>query len=141
MLANKGYVQIAQQHKIPRQVRIPCRGIFIVSLFCQPGGQLVQGRLRLRLDGGPDAHQLLPDRQVLHLPQDGPHTLPGGGGPAAVLHQGHLPAPVGLGPQVMEEVLHGREQAGVIAGGGRSEERRVGKEGWPVCRSRWAPYP
>ena len=22
----------------------------------------------------------------------------------------------------------------------RSEERRVGKECWPVCRSRWSPY-
>ena len=29
--------------------------------------------------------------------------------------------------------------AGVV-GGARSEERRVGKECWHVCRSRWSPY-
>ena len=27
-----------------------------------------------------------------------------------------------------------------IAGGQRSEERRVGKECWITCRSRWSPY-
>ena len=28
----------------------------------------------------------------------------------------------------------------IMASGPRSEERRVGKECWPGCRSRWSPY-
>ena len=30
--------------------------------------------------------------------------------------------------------------AALVDAGGRSEERRVGKECMPVCRSRWSPY-
>src|SRR3546814_14814316 len=33
------------------------------------------------------------------------------------------------------------QQAHSLAGGARSEERRVGKECVSTCRSRWSPYP
>ena len=33
-----------------------------------------------------------------------------------------------------------RQLAEAVADAPRSEERRVGKECWHVCRSRWAPY-
>src|SRR3546814_12810301 len=36
--------------------------------------------------------------------------------------------------------LEGQE-AGVVLGTARSEERRVGKECVSTCRSRWSPYP
>src|SRR3546814_16497143 len=38
-------------------------------------------------------------------------------------------------------VLLLRRQQGIAAGQGRSEERRVGKEGVRTCRSRGLPYP
>src|SRR3546814_10063250 len=44
----------------------------------------------------------------------------------------------GTGPGPCVEI--GTLSAAVAHGGGRSEERRVGKECVSTCRSRWSPY-
>ena len=36
--------------------------------------------------------------------------------------------------------VNARKAGTSVSIGGRSEERRVGKECMPVCRSRWSPY-
>src|SRR3546814_4287097 len=41
---------------------------------------------------------------------------------------------------VAEQDAHRPEVASLRARGGRSEERRVGKECVSTCRSRWSPY-
>ena len=43
-----------------------------------------------------------------------------------------------IGSIVRSANAFGAETVHII--GRRSEERRVGKECWPVCRSRWSPY-
>ena len=46
------------------------------------------------------------------------------------------------GTEAVHTVLTGRLQEAdvMVSSYVRSEERRVGKECWPVCRSRWSPY-
>src|SRR3712207_8104415 len=57
-----------------------------------------------------------------------------------LLGQGDVPGEVGMDPVpgvlVVEHPGGVDEVQAVVAGGLRSEERRVGKE----CRSRWSPY-
>src|SRR3546814_17191115 len=54
--------------------------------------------------------------------------------------QGERVDALGLG--MVGIAVHPRLQLAVLGavGGGRSEERRVGKEGVSMCRSRWSPY-
>src|SRR3546814_10997118 len=51
-----------------------------------------------------------------------------------------------LHPETGRELRYGTRQPAatrrriMVVGGGRSEERRVGKECVSTCRSRWSPY-
>ena len=50
-----------------------------------------------------------------------------------------MPVRGDIDPKAMKKLLDRVQMYDVVAGG-RSEERRVGKECMPVCRSRWSPY-
>ena len=78
-----------------------------------PAAQRSGSRL---LDVAPDG---LADRRFADLP--------------SLLREGDLA--VFNDTRVIRARVHGRKPTG-----GRSEERRVGKECWITCRSRWSPY-
>src|SRR3546814_14237898 len=46
----------------------------------------------------------------------------------------------GLSLADVDSYGHGSQRGAVLVEGGRSEERRVGKECVSTCRSRWSPY-
>ena len=65
-----------------------------------------------------------------------PHA---GGAPRGVkIAEVSLELPTPIGPHVHR--VEARAAVSPPLGEGRSEERRVGKECMPVCRSRWSPY-
>ena len=59
-------------------------------------------------------------------------TVPEQYGGAAMGYLAHMIA--------MEEISRASASVGLSYGAHRSEERRVGKECIPPCRSRWSPY-
>ena len=56
----------------------------------------------------------------------------------AVYDRVSLPDSLWQAPKIIEDTENDRTETGI--GGTRSEERRVGKECFRLCRSRWSPY-
>src|SRR5699024_7294454 len=71
--------------------------------------------------GGLEGDRGLQNLHILHAAEDLAHELAAGGGPGAVLDQGHLPVFQGVVGDVVEQVLHGDEDAVVVGGGGEND--------------------
>ena len=84
-------------------------------------GQGVQLSQLVFGQGGADS-DVVPDKLgVFQSGEHLPHQLAAGGRPAAVFHNGDLPALEIVVGDIVEQVLHGDEHAGVI-GGGRKDQ-------------------
>src|SRR3546814_19673796 len=97
------------------------------------------GRLQRAAMQRTDGERVLIDEQMIELTSILGHVVTGIEQRAkGLLHGGDATADADLASKLFFQVRRRREVVGVDMG--RSEERRVGKEGVSTCRSRWSPY-
>src|SRR3546814_18467969 len=86
------------------------------------------------------SHRVVTGRRGSERATGAHHLMIANQGDNAALNADHTHAIVGVRTQPAADQRIANPSKTAIGKPGRSEERRVGKEGVSTCRSRWSPY-
>ena len=92
-----------------------------IDVLCQKIGQGVQLLQLVFRQGRLQGDVLADELSALQGREQIPHDLAAGGSPRAVFDDGHLAVLKVVGGDVVQQLLHGDEDAGVVGGGGKDQ--------------------